>query len=418
MILQSSEGNVTTNRAIQFDDLNNDVLLEVFDTLPFEDLLSLADMNLQIRELITKHHAEHRFRISEKLISIYGTNFLANKSYEKKFKLERNEIGIFDHLSALRFLRNFGATISKIDIRKWHHEVNKYINEISSDSLNELSITTYSSINMTDAWKKSFKKLTDMSVSSNLVNCKHINFSEIFPSLRSLELKYFNQSAINCFDHHFPHLEKVKLNEISENALRFFELNPQIRNLIVVYYISNMKFLRFISEKLQNIEFMTLDISLPEISEKLENDMIHFKNVKKCKSIIVIDRPAETVVVPIVFDQLEEMEIRTWYKTAAWEEFILRHNKLKILTISVTFNGRDLLMIIEKLPSLIKLNIGYLFDVEDEVIASLMEGLMREGINLKKITMTTTRRNCDLLRNSLNSKWRIKGECQVTLIHR
>lgn len=146
---------------MQLVDLDDDVLVKIFNILPFNELIDLVDKNSRMRELIATHTAIHKFHIDEKLINLR----LNNLFYWEVAKPQNDSILIHDDEFASKFLRNFGQIISKLTFTnqlihsEWHpenhlHNINKYC----SDSLKELSI--HLNLNTTDIWKKPFKRLT------------------------------------------------------------------------------------------------------------------------------------------------------------------------------------------------------------------------------------------------------------------
>lgn len=65
---QISNGKCTTisinglNNLLQLQDLNDDVVLEIFGKLKFEELVNAADMDYRFRELITKYFMISKYR--------------------------------------------------------------------------------------------------------------------------------------------------------------------------------------------------------------------------------------------------------------------------------------------------------------------------------------------------------------------
>lgn len=88
----------------------------------------------------------------------------------------------------MKLLQIFGPIISRVVVMKenesdivWHPEIDRYVNEYCSDSLEELSL--FSTVNITNAWRKPFKQLTDLYVNEKVVSCEDTNFTELFPLL-------------------------------------------------------------------------------------------------------------------------------------------------------------------------------------------------------------------------------------------
>lgn len=231
------------------------------------------------------------------------------------------------------------------------------------------------------------------------------NFSEIFPSLRSMRFKLENHPE--CIVHHFPHLKQVKLQKIGGNELRFFELNPQIRNIEIDYYVDKVETLRHTSKILPHLEFIKLGIGLPVVSDE-NNDLVHFKNVKTCVFHTDSEEllPKSPIAIPIIFDQLEEIDINQWVDHYTFEDFLSRQKTLKsfkVYHIPKNEYFTRLLEIAEELPNLVELDIQGSIQMEDEAMTILLTG----KTNLKKIDIQTSE-NIRKMRTLLGSVWQIE----------
>lgn len=58
------------SHTLQLDDLNDDVVLGIFEELDFEELLDLADVNIQFRDLITQHYIIPKCHLNEQVVQI------------------------------------------------------------------------------------------------------------------------------------------------------------------------------------------------------------------------------------------------------------------------------------------------------------------------------------------------------------
>lgn len=403
-----------------FDQMDDSQLLDIFNETSFDSLMILADVNQRFRKLIVNSIASSKYHINEKRVSISTRSGGASP---ESIELGDRIIKIFCVASASKFLRVFGSIVSDIMITKdyefhkgrisWHLNTDKHINEYCSDSLKKL--TLHSRVNTTDAWRKPFKQLTNLIVHDKLVEYKQTKFNEIFPSLSSLGVvdRSHNITIVDDLrklyyfrDYHFPHIKAMRFDGITTNELRFLEMNPQLRSIT----IPNLLFLNTlgsISEKLPNLEFIDVEIFMPyNVLDRMRNQVVHFENVKSCRIGIVSSRINEASVIPLVFDQLEEMVTTSWYTLDIWTKFMKQHTKLKVLRV-LYINGQDLKMIAEEMPNLIELNIYELRNVQDDVITSLLSS----PTNLRKITLKTSKSICELFRSSLISAWQIDGEC-------
>jgi len=404
------------------DQLDDSQLVTNFNNTSFDSLMTLADVNPRFRELILNHTAISKYHINEKHINIVIQNHSNETSPESVEFSDDLLIKVLGNATPLKFLRIFGPKVlsiikhcSKNGEFDEHSKINRYINEYCSDSLQAYWL--YSNVDTADAWEKPFKQLTTLFLSGKLANCEKTNFSEIFPLLTVLGLISDNipdnQKLMDCFkDHHFPNTKRLTLKGAGKNELKFFELNPQIEELSIIGdVIEDLEYLRAVSEKLPNLQYFGADIDLPDnISEQMRNNLIHFKNVKLCSIRIRMNHLQRASVIPIVFDQLEEMHLDTWYvhEHDVWTEFLKRHNKLKVFGAPLVYiNEQVVKMIVELMPNLIELKVYKLKEIRDDAVTTLINGLK----NLKKISLGTSESNegnCELLRNSLNSTWQIE----------
>lgn len=96
-----------------FDDLNNYALINMFDTLDFEELLLLADTNSMFRTLITQHQMIDNFGVHERILKV-GAQQNSDLFNKTKIELDNDSIMINDHVVLSRLFRNFGHLISRI----------------------------------------------------------------------------------------------------------------------------------------------------------------------------------------------------------------------------------------------------------------------------------------------------------------
>lgn len=414
--------------------MDDDALLKHFNNSRLEDLIDLADENSRFRKLIATHTAINRFHIDEKLIYFEIREY----KHMEKVEMKNDLIQIGDRLIAFKLLRNFGHMISKMYIEqrilgpkstKWHPEIDKYINEYCSDSLKELKIeshvygSTYN-LDIDYAWKKPFEQLTNLNIEAisdeRFFIYRNKSFSEIFPSLRTMTIRLKKNS--DCIVDHFPHLEQATFSNIKKNEFLFFELNSHIRSLrIEDRVINDIKTLRRTSELLQNLEFIRLEMDFPLLSDE-SNELIHFKKIKKfILSIPMYDVYPPILNIPIVFDQLEEMEINQWIDNNSFKKFLELHKTLKSFTYSsdrallVQFLPK-LLMVAENLPNLVELNVNCVTFFDEKEIESLVAVLLNGKTNLKKISITCILKiEIEKLRNLLAPRWKTECNSMLTL---
>lgn len=375
--------------SLQLFDLNGDVLLEIFEKMEFEDLLSSGGTNSRFRELIGRYYMINKFRIHEKFIEFRSSN-TPSVTNSNNITIRSDSITIYSRTTFTRLLQNFGNLISLIYIS--HDEINGSIadigglvNKYCSESLLELLL--YHGDDWNVLWHKSFKKLTKLHLTSVNLDCEvHTrNSSEVFPSLQHLALSYFDEhgSVLKCFDHHFPHLESFGfsshwiLDSANEFVRNFMKLNPGIRKVDIP-----ARLLRIINEKLPNLE-ETNQYGMEKNDSAVDN--------------------------LVKFDRLKELEIEgPDYITDQWTSFIARNRELRILKVWVSIHLYKWIRLVGSLPHLdvIMTDWNPRGNVGGEVI-----DLMSRETNLKRVTFRYgySREIYTFLRQLVHPKWKFEG---------
>lgn len=393
----------------------------MFDTLGFAELLYLADTNSTFCDMITQHYAISKFRIHEKDLQIKILPTIANLKKIEINRFNTRAIRIHDAASALRFLRNFGRFIPHISFYKsyaetfWDQRIYSSINKFCFKSLEELN-GYFTEDHSIDGWRKPFKKLTSIHLYELSLKCENnMNLSVMLPSLRSLFIKSAKLSSLKCFEHHFPHLEHIHLEMNScllskkeKTVEMFFHLNPQIQS-VQVRCIENLRFLHLISKlkNITNLEFSMLVNADNRVDyEKIKS--IHFKSVKTCSL-----QTTKANYLPILFDELEELEIRINLMSNEFIRFITNQQTLKVLYIfPCVLDLQQWMVIVENMPNLIEIKTQWTPDRENDGLISLMD----KEINVKRITILwILKKNCAVFRNLVKSKWQIEDETQGIL---
>lgn len=404
--------------------MNNILLLEIFDKLEFEQLISAADVNYRFRELIAQHYIIPKYHFDEEIIEFKKT-IHPGKNIEIGFD---DSIKIHKHKLTLKIVRSFGHLISRINLDlfsfsdEWLHTTSSYINEYCSESLKEFNVSNFHE-DIFLKWKKPFKNVNTIRFADGLWDCEknNLNISEIFPSLQSLSLIRMECSSSKCVDYHFPNLKHIQLPmytvypfEISKMYENIFDLNPQLRS-IGIWHMDNYTVLREANEKLNNLESIELVCSnrWPNISSSTFNgEAIRFKNVERLLISLGEHNRDERHFIPLEFDQLEEFEF-VWpsrYLFAnEWVEFIKRQQKLKSITILCKWTGLNLQQwksIIETLPQLEVINTQWYSYQGSDGIA----GVMAMETKVKKFIFHRMIDNeYNSLKKIIGEDWQIEG---------
>lgn len=400
--------NVTSD-LIKCEVLSDAVLLEIFDTTEFEELLGFAEMNLRFNRLITRYYAINKFRIHEKLIQLHP---LMNS--RKMIEFNNDVIRICDPMIFTRILMNFGQSISRIQITHNYDDnltnsIGEHINKYCDESLTELSLKFNKNLNV--SWQKPFKQLNKFHVEMLTFNRENnMNLTNIFPSLRHLTFQLINPSVLRCFAQHMSQLKYVQFPiQYSHNEIEFYKefmaVNQQIRDIHIILEGDDFDLLRLTNEILPNLEGLRLTTEF----EYVLNDTrpILFKNVKSfvlCSSAYNLDFLNDF---PILFEQLLSFEISApFMSTNKWIKFIDRNNKLDKLNIHWMLDLNEWTMIVDNLPNLAGVKTKWQSNYEENGLINLMS---RET-KLKKVTFVIglLKVNSTALCDLLFPRWQIE----------
>lgn len=377
------------NRTALGDQKHNYTILEIFESLNIEDTIKIADMNYVLQQIVTKHFLLRKFRLHERVVSIGEPTKPLYKS-DSKIEEWGDTIAVVDPVYALKFLRNYGHLITRLEVRQpardsnkvWNYILQLYVNEYGCEHLKELQVHTHFD---TIEWKKPFQQLETLRILKGwLEYVNTTNFDGMFPVLRNLELTATKKPVLNLFALQFPNLENFtfELHPDNENSTAFYEkfldLNPQIKN-VVFYGAQNFKDLKSLSEKLHSLE--TLDVSVKPACSDNEIASIQFKNVKQCKFTLL----RSTQFIPMMFDQLEHLQFNFNNVTDdAVMKFLSQQQNLKVLELSTEpLKLNQWSTLLENMPHLTKLVVKRW---DPATTKDTLSALMKQS-NLNKIVM-------------------------------
>lgn len=392
-----------TMELLKLDDLNDDVLLNIFDAVEPGELPNLAEMSSRFRQLIATHKL---FHIRGKLIQ-----FSPSINYEKIIDFHNDNIYIYKSIFFAKFLRNFGQLISRIGFHYIDEFIAEYVNKYCSESLVEITFSqSYEYLNV--SWKKPFKKLRKFDLDSIINRESNMNLTHIFPALQHLIIT--TPYILKGFDQYFPNTFKNS-NNFDINVLflykKFMKANRRIREVFVSRL--DLDLLRIISENLPNLETMELNGNLLQIKKRI----LHFKSVKKFifgMRESVYD--TEKADVPIVFHQLNELEVWSNINPSnKMIDFIIRNHALRILSMTWQLNSQQWTKIIDNLPHLLELKTSWQSDNDPNGLLNILAG----ETSFKKVTFYIGGLNINyaVLRNLLHPKWQPEDDNTQNSLH-
>ncbi|XP_031633574.1 uncharacterized protein LOC116347200 [Contarinia nasturtii] len=265
--------NVTTTKITE---VNDDCLEHIFNKLELVDLLNVADTCKHFRQSV-----DWVFERKYKSMKLYLTNI--NTKYTHELEIRVQSIWVFDILTALKLLRNFGHLLITLDISGficgWMlQKIFHYINKYCVDTLTEIHFYCLQYF----AMEVPLPKVETVTFSYCTLSGHIIEFNKWFPQLRNLEFRgdHFAENGDGkCIEKTLSNLDHLSLKFgptafQASNIGEALRLNPQIRRLQVANNNLNIS----ISKYLQNIN--DLDVHWSTKGVDAETPVIHLKNVQ------------------------------------------------------------------------------------------------------------------------------------------
>lgn len=238
------------------------------------------------------------------------------------------------------------------------------INSHCSETLTELGLSFTDVHNIFEQFKKPFMNLKLLKLEEVFgdLNNEHLKFTEMFPALTQLTLKYFKPESPSWMEQTFPnlmHLDTVinfsdmGMNE--KNFRKFIKNNAQMNklNLLIHTTSKSLDLLQFIAEQLPQLEHL----QLREYNEDNDNanlDInIHFEHLK---TLIVqsfhFELPSRTT-----YGRLEEVQISQLFSQNSykWIQLVKNQKSLRKLTVNQYLNDADVVQMANAQSNLIEI---------------------------------------------------------------
>lgn len=302
--------------------LDDSRLQLIFDKLSVSDLIYLGQINQDFWNLVVD---ELKQRFSKKRIRFCE---LSSARDDESVIESEEEIIIKDAQNATFILEQFGTSIRNLSITtsKITHEsevIFKLVEEQCSDSLVQFELFDLM-LNFFENITKPFRNVKIVSLHGIVVELGNdqLNFGDIFPAMRRLELNNVKVNDRSKFALNFPNLKHLSVID-DINSVEIIRKNPQIRSTFLQFV--NGELVKFVADHLPELEVLTL------YNYRQQNDQtydFHFGNVKyfECG----FDWPEN-----ITFsDKLEELYVLLDSQDKNYVDLIEHSNGLKKLQIS------------------------------------------------------------------------------------
>lgn len=362
------------NTSTKFDDLCDDVIDIILCCLKLEDLTNVSDTNKRLRTIacsvFSRNHANQLISIDCFDPSDEIEKWDALVSYKNK-----SIVRVADAKVRFKLLRNFGNLIKYIRIQvrgkdgfniptSWRN-VNNYLIDYCVDFLEVLEL--YTDTHNYFVLDKTLLRLQQFFGHAKVM----FKTVELMPNLNKLSLWRVPQTLKRCF----PKLENVKLVLATEDAVHsfvsFMEMNNQIKVLNLQLHLKSCHDLIFSSivENLPQLKTMEIFVLYElDTTERIYRfDSIDTLILWNCKEAILKSFHFKCC--------LKELSLSIFVGDTFWVSFVLRHKKLKVLTLSSAKRAREngrLRLLLNELLDLEKLKLFHLVEKENRIVKKIL----------------------------------------------
>lgn len=313
--------------------LNEDVQLQICESLDLKDLLSVAQTNNHL-SAVAAYIFKRKY--ADKKVRIFDSN---------KDSLETNndsgDIEIHGAENILAFLKHFGKSILKLDFvgntnRKnamnltLLSSINKLIGTVCSEYLTEIEVESPHESFLNDMIIP-FKRVESVTLRDQFktLDGPILKFNELFPAMRRLYLPRVAILDKDCVNQTFPQLEHLFVGIVffhdhivftEGDLVRLMKSNPQIRSL---------KLGRCSEPFLQTISGILPDLEVVELMYYVSNDgsdnaaVISLKNLK----VLIVNPGYFHISTNFDFENLIELHTDSYPSANIWWEGFVRKSK-------------------------------------------------------------------------------------------
>lgn len=388
-------------RSLNISNIPMELLLMIYENADLKTLINVAKShpyNHRAAGLIFKSKfANERFIIDG--LDRSAADFLTR---------DRNS---FDMNVVVGALHTFGHLITKLTIDygllddQQMEQINENVSECVAGSLTELELKGCHDHKL-KGLRGPFKSVDLVCLRYGYVISSDIDFNEMFPSVRVIDVRSMLSLSPQSSDHHFANLEEMHLeyylvNDSPRMKLRL-QLNPQLKRISV--FETNWPGLRMISETLPGLEQLDVLSFSHKSSTTFQAEDIRFTNLKAFGmhdySSVAMER------VPLVFGGLEQITCNAPIDN--WMQIILQNKQLKRINCR-ELNGDHLQQITGELPFLEEIQAKFAAVGSDSIDKAVL--FIEGGNRLKKVIFSNMSAEYgDQILERLQYKWKIIRE--------
>lgn len=390
------------NSTSELLDLDDYSILQILDKLDLTELITVADTNAKLAELIRHHYIIGKYHIDQVVFHNCATSHF-----------DKDALVICGYRTISRFIRIFGDLIQKLYYHPYEYtftsqqidSMNQHIEKYCSKTLSVLHLVEPTSdfigvpkqmfpLNIfsqkKNPWK--FDRVTELLIYHRDISV-NLQLDQIYPMLEALFVHSENDiNNLKSLARSYRHLKHVMLYspvpmKAGSAIQRFFQLNPQLISL-GFDNCPDMKLLQFISKKLQGLERIQFPYSIDANSGSM-SQKIHFPNVIEFS--ISLKTTDDTHEIPFAFDRLKLISVTNRYFTEPIRRLIEQNTNLTSLSIPNLYERDDVVRVVatvKRLPLLEKLFIQW--DLTFDLVSTLRE-IETYHENLKTITFVNSK---------------------------
>lgn len=405
-------------------DLPFELLLDIFERLDMLELISVGRIHPHI-EAVASHIIERL--ISDRTLKIY---IRRNQLY--KFEGISYSILGTDHINQpvelqtmLDLFKYYGHYITKLSAqfgekRDYDEALISYINKYAAKTLKEIDFQRLEMF--CHLLKEPFSVAEKVQLKHINAATSTLNLSEMFPSVRYLDVRAMGLiRSLNSLQH-YPHLEHLTIPiewgdfEASISAFsKLIELNPQLKHLSIPRCQWNM--LELLNETRPELESLELSEFIL-YDHRLRKFPLLFSDIKKLKCQTIDQREINVETILMKFGSLEEIEVDGGLDF--WMKVIMENRNLKKVIVRNELSRENLQRIAHGLPNLEEFTMTY-----GATVGHRIEGIadfLQQATQVKKATFVGLSPNqCDEAAQNLTNEWKnVENEldycCFVRLI--
>lgn len=332
----------STNNTPKIIDMPLELLLDIYEDLDVSSLTNIAKThpyNWDAAGIV------YKTKFAIEMFDIHGQQVFEGFLLDGENKKKEFE-------AMLSSLQTFGHLITKLKLNynyftdEQRETVNQYVNDYITNSLVEIELRSFKESDLLRL-AVLLKHVEIVHLSEGNVS-SHMNLSEIFTAVRTLDLTFAYRVPPSFFEYNFPHLEKIYWEHFiktdSDTFERRLRLNPQLK--YVNMWNCEWEGLRLMSEllpSLENIELLRIKADPP-----FQGDDIHLEHLKVFSLsdyISFTDLPRT----PIIFGNLEE--ITCYARSSQCLDMFMQNKNMRKIQ-SIEFDANEMQRMAEELPNL------------------------------------------------------------------